>query len=49
VTLRELRRQGDALVQAPVAALPLLGIDEEPLAAVRDGLRSGWFNPYLCA
>jgi branched-chain amino acid transport system substrate-binding protein len=49
ITLRETRRHGDALVQAPIAALPLLGIGEEPLAAVRDNLRSGWFNPYLCA
>ncbi len=49
VTLREVRREGGALVQAPIAALPPIGADDEPLGVIRDSLRSGWFNPYLCA
>ncbi len=49
ITLREVRRHEGALIQAPLATLPLISIDDELLGVIRDGLRSGWFNPYLCA
>jgi branched-chain amino acid transport system substrate-binding protein len=48
VTLREVRRHDGGLGHASIAELPLVGADEPPVVETREGVRSGWFNPYLC-